>query len=213
MIRVLNPSAAFAFLFVLVTGCASTVQPVVDHDPKVDFAPYKSFAFISNHPMIRSETSQPASPFTEERIKNSISKNLEDRGYRSVTGTEVANFTISFTLGSRDKMQSDTYPEPYRAGYGSWRWGGSYYGFAPGYEGQVDASNYTEGALSIDLFDVSERRPIWHGVSTKGITDKSQKDPDSVIDEIVTAILSGFPPNRIAPRKTKRRSTPWRTRY
>ena len=212
MFRVSSGLVSFSVLLILVTGCATTVKPIVDHDPNADFVQYGSFAFISNHPMIPSETSGPVSPLTEERIMNSISRDLKDRGFTLESDGEEANFAISFTLGPRDKMQIDTYPEPYRAGYENWGWGGGYYGYAPGYGEQVDVSAYTEDALSIDVYDVSEHRPIWHGVAAKELTDTDLQDPGPVVDEIVTAILSGFPPDK-APKKVRPRSSPWATRY
>jgi hypothetical protein len=133
-------------------------------------------------------------PLTEARIMTAIEQALTARGYAKAGDPEAADFAISFTLGARDKVWVDSYPEPYRVGYGNWGggWGGGYYG-----DGQsVNTSSYTEGILSVDLYDVKEHRPVWHGRATKKITTALMDNPGPVtnINEVVLAIMSRFPP-------------------
>ncbi len=58
----------------------------------------------------------------------------------------------------------------------------------------MDVQQYTEGRLSIDIYDVAEHKPVWHGAATKRITDSMRENPNETITEIVTEILAGFPP-------------------
>ncbi|NCF15211.1 MAG: DUF4136 domain-containing protein, partial [Gammaproteobacteria bacterium] len=53
---------------------------------------------------------------------------------------------------------------------------------------------YDKGMLAMDVFDVEERRPVWHGVATKSIKESDIKDLDGTIQAAVDAILEGFPP-------------------
>ena len=71
-----------------------------------------------------------------------------------------------------------------------WGWGGMYYG----YEMETTVRQYTRGMLAIDVFDVAERRPVWHGVAEKRITESDREDAAATIREAVNAILDGFPP-------------------
>jgi hypothetical protein len=48
--------------------------------------------------------------------------------------------------------------------------------------------------LALDVFDVSERRPVWHGVATKTINDSDREDAAGTVKAAVDAILVGFPP-------------------
>jgi hypothetical protein len=176
----------------MASGCASQIKPIIDYDPSGNFASYKRFSFISEHPMILSQGVAGVSPLAEGRIMAAIEDVLIGRGYTRVADPESADFAVSFTLGSRDQVRVDSYPEPYRGGYGTWGrgWGGGYYGYGQ----SVNVSSYTEGILSIDLYDVKEHRPVWHGRATKKITTKVTDNPVPVINEVVLAIMSRFPP-------------------
>lgn len=176
-------------LLVLFAGCSSNL-PITDYDSSVNFARYKTFAFISAHPLMRVE-GIVTSPMLESRLMQVTENVLSSRRLRRVSDPENADIAVAFTLGSRDKIQVNSYPEPYRPYYGGWRWGGAYYSGAS----QVDVRQYTEGVLSIDIYDVSQRKPVWHGTATKRITKKIRENPQQTINEIVPAILATFPPN------------------
>jgi hypothetical protein len=181
-----------ALLLSLVAACSSN-PPVVDYDPSANFGAYKDFAFISEHPLMRAPDTPPGSPLLEGRLMRITQSNLEAKGFRLVDDPEAADFTVGFTVGARDKIRVNSYPEPYRPYYGGWGWGAPYYG---GYGGgsNVDVQQYTEGTLAIDIYDVAEHDPVWHGVATKRITDKMRRNPDESLTEIVTEILQRFPP-------------------
>lgn len=101
---------------------------------------------------------------------------------------------VSFTLGSRQQLRGDSYPSMAR-GYGSYRgsrrWGGAYYGYGT----DTTVRQYTEGVLAIDIFDVKESRPVWHGVASKSINKSDREDRVGTIKAAVDAILAGFLPS------------------
>lgn len=171
-------------------GACGSTPPVVDYDSSVDFGSYRTFAFISDHPLMRAPGSPAGSPLLEGRLMRITADNLQARGFVKVDNPEEADFVVGFTVGARDKIQVNSFPEPYRPYYGAWRWGGPYYGGAT----NVDVQQYTEGQLAIDVYDVPGRKPVWHSVATKRITDSMQRNPDETITAIVTDILMGFPP-------------------
>ena len=180
----------FVLLLVLVASCSSA-PPITDYDPSVNFGQYKTFAFISAHPLMKGEGVTGTSPLLESRLMQVTENVVSSRGLRRVADPEDADIAIAFTLGSREKIQVNNYPEPYRRYYGGWGWGGAYYSGAS----QVDVRQYTEGVLAIDIYDVSMRKPVWHGTATKRITNKIRENPQQTINEIVPAILGAFPPN------------------
>ena len=87
----------------------------------------------------------------------------------------------AFALESRDRLETTSYPVPYRGQFG---WGGVVY--------QEDVRDYTEGMLSVDVYDVRTRRPVWHGVARKRISNADRGRPE-LIDAVVAAILKDFP--------------------
>lgn len=186
-------TTALLSLLALLTGCGASA-PVIDYDRSADFASYRTYAFISDHPMVRAPDTPPGSPLLEGRLMRITDDNLQGKGFTKVSDPESADFAVSFTVGARDKIRVNSYPEPYRPYYGGWgAWGAPYYG---GYMGtsNVDVQQYTEGTLAIDIFDVNQHKPVWHGIATKRITDSMRRNPDESLTEIVDEILTRFPP-------------------
>lgn len=182
------------FSLALVTGCASTFEATYDHDDGNDFSSYQTFSWISKNPMKLGQSVVAPNPLLEPRITSALEKALIAKGYTYVIEPKNADFVLSFTIGSREEIKVDSYPSM-SAGYGMrhpghWGWGGMYYGV--GTETQV--RHYTKGILAVDIFDVKERRPVWHGVATKTIRESDRGELEVTIKDAVDAILAGFPP-------------------
>jgi len=189
-------SRAFLPVIVAVTvvlaACASGFTASHDSDPEHDFGGYRTYAWISDHPMIVGETSRIPNPLLESRIMGTIEEGMTARGFNKVNDPEIADFVLSFTVGSREEIRVDSYPSSY-AGYGygrGARWGGAYYGMGT----ETNVRQYQKGMLALDVFDVAEHRPVWHGVATKSITESDRKKIDETVRAAVDAILAGFPP-------------------
>lgn len=183
-----------AGLLILAAGCATGFQATHDHDPANDFSGYRYYAWISENPMKIGPTTRIENPLVEERIMQAVEANLDARGYQKVIERRSADFVLSFTVGSREEIRVDSYPSMSASvGYGyprHWGWGGMYYGAAT----ETSVRQYTRGMLAIDVFDVEERRPVWHGVAEKRISESDREDADGTIGAAVDAVLAGFPP-------------------
>lgn len=172
-----------------VTGCA-TMQAGSDYYPEADFSEYRTFAWVSDSPLIESDSERVAiSPLSVRRIREAIERELSGKGFTLVADAGAADFALSFTVGARDMISMSDYPEAYR---GSWRWG------APYYWPNVDIYMYTEGMLAIDVFDRATSQPVWHGWARKQILSADIDDPQTTIDAAVREILDGFPPSATA---------------
>lgn len=184
-------------LLTFLGACASTFEASYDYDRKHNFANYQTFAWISKNPMIVAETTRMVNPLLEGHIMSALKDGLTAKGFRHVMMPENADFVVSFTVGSRDKIKVDSYPTMsggYYAGGppGHWGWGGGYYG---GYYGtETTVRQYTKGMLAVDIFDVRERRPVWHAVATKTIQESDREKAVETVNMAVNSILGGFPP-------------------
>ena len=177
---------------IVAVGCASTFKATHDHDGGHNFSNYQTFAWISTNPMKVGASAGVSNPLLEPRIMSSIENALVAKGYRFVPRPQSADFVLSFTIGSREEIRVDSYPSM-SASYGrGWGWGGTYYGYGVGT--QTTVRQYTEGMLAVDIFDVAEKRPVWHGVATKRISEKDREELQATIDAAVDAIMVGFPP-------------------
>ncbi len=182
-----------AFGIAFINGCATGFKADFDHDASNDFSGYQKFAWISEQPMKVSATTGAVNPLLQPRIMSAIEDALAAKGFRKVDDAKSADFILSFTVGSRDEIKVDSYPTM-SAGYagypGHWGWGRSYYGYST----ETSVRQYTKGTLAIDVFDVEERRPVWHGVATKAIHESDREDREGTIKAAVDAVLAGFPP-------------------
>ena len=132
-------------------------------------------------------SAQGVNPLLEGRIMAAIQGTLGEKGMKLIADTAQADFVIAFGVGARDRVSvtSTPYPVAYR---GAWGWGRAYYN-------DVDVRQYTEGRLAIDIFDASERRPVFHGYATANIsatTDQAKRQ--QMLRDAVAKILAGFPP-------------------
>lgn len=180
----------------LLSACGSN-PPVVDYDSSANFAAYKTYAFISDHPLMRAEGTAGGSPLLEGKLMRTTDETLQAKGFVKVDNPESADFAVGFTVGARDKIRVNSYPEPYRPYYGAWGWGGPYYA---GATNNVDVQQYTEGRLAIDVYDVAEHKPVWHATATKRITDSMRRNPNEAVHEVVNEILASFPPGMMAAK-------------
>lgn len=172
-------------LALVCAGCAGVV-PIgadSDYDSSANFTSYKSFGWLSDKPLLLTDATL-TSPQFQGRAMDAIRRSLEAKGYRFEADVEQADFAVAFTLGTREQIRVNAYPTQYE---GTWTWGGPV-------PQAADVRNYTEGTLSIDLFDVRLRRPVWHGWATRTISYADRTNPSPVIAEVVDAILVQFPP-------------------
>lgn len=170
---------------IIVMFFAACASMTVDSDryAGADFSGYKTFAWISNDPMLRPRGAQPqVSALNIRRIQEAIEIEFSGKGYTQVDTPADADFVVTFTVGTREHIDVDSYPAPYR---GPWVWG--WYGR------EVDVHTYREGTLAIDIFDSATRQPVWHGRARKEITGADVSDPAPVIKRAVAAILGKFP--------------------
>ena len=185
-----NGKGAYQSFFVvsvsaLLASCA-TIRADSDYYDAADFSQYRSYVWMTESPLIRSDSSRvEVSPLSVRRIREAIERDLADKSFDLAATRDEADFAVSFTVGARDRITLEDYPPYYR---GQWQWGRPYYWPS------VDVAMYTEGMLAIDIFDNATREPVWHGWARKTILQSDINDPEATIEAAVAAILADFPP-------------------
>lgn len=183
-----------AFVLV-VASCTSTYEAKVDFDKNtnVDTLNYKTFAWLTSGKIMA--PAQDVNPVMKLRVDEEIENAFIAKGYKLVANAEDADFAISYTVGNRDKIKVSNYPSTYNAGFG---WGRGYYGGHYGgmYGGNIGTetrvSQYTEGKLAIDVYDVKSHQPAWHGWATKRITSDDKEAPSAMIKDVVNEVIAQF---------------------
>jgi hypothetical protein len=165
-------------LAIALVGC-SAIRTGSDHDLAADFQSYRTYAWITDElTLIGPGTDNPnvRNEANEKLIRAAIDRAMENRGYRKVDLGE-AELVVTFAVGLRPDIRIEGADTQYGL-----------------FTKKGDSPRYWEGRLSIDLFERSTRRHVWHGWARRPL-DRGA-DPKVVIDEAVAAVMKEFPPEK-----------------
>ena len=165
-------------LFVL--DSCSSVSVNSDYDKKVDFSPYKTFAFHKT-----AIDKVEISDLDKKRILHSIDEVMTSKGF---TKSDNSDLLIAFFTKEREQVNVNQFNMGW--GYG---WG---FGWNPYlWGGNTTVTRYPEGTLYIDIIDAKKKELIWQGEG-QGVLTKDTHKKDEVIKEFVTKILEQYPPQK-----------------
>jgi hypothetical protein len=170
-------------------ACTTGPQVRTMTDSSVNFAQYKTFAFVE--PLATDKNGYQT--IVSATLKSATTREMEARGIRY----DAANpqLLINFNARLSDKMRATTTPMPMGYGYG-----GGYYGYRRGfydpwpmYANQTTVTEYTEGTLNIDVADAARKQLVWEGVVTKAVSQSDVNNAAATIDSAVVAAFAKFP--------------------
>ena len=200
--RLFRPLLA-AVVVLTLSACASAIQSTVDVAEQADFSNFQTYAWITDESLIaRSDaTSELGYPLNEQRTRAAVERELARKGYRKVSGEE-ADFVVSFTVGSRDRVRVQQYYGNYGYSYHGYHHGFTRYGYAryayPGY-GHYGSTEgvytFTEGSLVVDIFDNRSKEAIWHGSASKRLSRKDKDNATQLINQAIASLFIEFPDN------------------
>jgi hypothetical protein len=185
IIKLLTASAMIA----IISGCVTTPSAKVNFDKNtdIDTVNYKTFAWLTKGKIMASPVD--INPVMKVRVDKNIEQAFIAKGYKLAETPESADFTISYTIGSRDKIKVNNYPAGYKTAFG---WGRSYYGGHMYMGNETNVRQYTEGKLAIDVYDVKSHQPVWHGWATKRLRSNDKESPSKALNEIVVQVVNQF---------------------
>ena len=198
--RFFRPLLATVVVLTL-SACASAIQSTVDVADQADFSNFQTYAWITDESLFaRSDaTSELGYPLNEQRTRAAVERELARKGYRKVSGTE-ADFVVSFTVGSRDRVRVQQYYNNYGYSYHGYHHGFTRYGYAgygyPGYGNYGSTASvytFTEGSLVVDIFDNRSKEAIWHGLASKRLSRKDKDNATQLIDQAIASLFIEFP--------------------
>ncbi|HEU4365011.1 MAG TPA: DUF4136 domain-containing protein, partial [Candidatus Krumholzibacteria bacterium] len=117
------------------------------------------------------------------RIRAAVDAALTARG---LAANETApDVLVVYHSGLKDKVDITDWGYSYSGTY--WGWAGR----------DIDAQNYTEGTLIVDLVDASSRQLVWRGSAT-GVVDpaRTPEERERAVREIVAKMFDKYPPRR-----------------
>ena len=171
-------------LFSLGSGCATQLHVGSDYDRSAIFRNYHTFTVMQR------ERRGVEDPLVAARVEDAIKADLVAKGYAEASDPHKADFTVDFTIGSRERTDFTSYPQP----YAPWGWGGPGWWGQPYWGDAVDVRQYREGTLSVDIFDARSHTPVWHGWANKELSEDDSAHSTGAVQRAVAAVLAQFPP-------------------
>jgi len=170
-------------LLALLLHSCTTLRVGTDYDPAAKFVGYHTFAWMPR------EHYGSTNPLVVQRARDAIQVELTQRGFLAASDPAKADFIVDFTIGAQDRLDVQSYPEPYGGPY--WAnpgWWNTHWGST------LDVRTYREGTLAIDVFDAHSHRPVWHGWAKKDLTRSDVEHSERPIRNAVQSVLATFPP-------------------
>ncbi|MEM1050911.1 MAG: DUF4136 domain-containing protein [Pseudomonadota bacterium] len=157
-----------------------------DFDETHSFAGYRTLAWANDEPMtIYGDRKIP--PTLAPKITRTIKSELKKKGFMLTENLTEADFAVSFTVGKRDGFRVIRSPDCFSDSRSTWGWGVRYYPiYARTLSTLTDVTEYTEGRLAIDVYDVPKRAPVWHGVGVKNLSFAELNGQDDKVVQGVT---------------------------
>jgi hypothetical protein len=165
-----KPLIIAASIIALVAPAVAIAGPSISTQaaPGVNFGAYHTYTWV------QASLPESGNAVLEQQIISDFDAALSQRGFRQVqSGGEIS---LMLTIGAREKTE-----------YQSWGWWGL----------QTSVYQYTQGQLSLDVFDTKSERAIWHGQASETI-DPDRPNP-SRIDAAVTKLMAQFPATATPP--------------
>ncbi len=181
---------------ILLSGCSAT-KVVSDFDGTEDFTQFKTYEFAG----WANDSDQLLNRFDRERIEQAFVEEGRKRGMEPVK--ENGDVIVSLFITAQQRTQQTAHttstgtmmggPRMGRRGMGAPGWG-----WGMGHSTTViNETEYLEGSLMIEMYDVEDQKLIWQAIGTKTISDNPQKRAQG-IPKKVAAIMRKYP---VKPQK------------
>ena len=148
-------------------GAQAKPQLTTDAAPGVNFSVYKTYTWVNTAPP------GGINPVQYQRILADFDFALASKGYQK---GEPADLTMALTIGAQQKTDIDS-------------WGR--FGL------QTSVYQYTQGQLSMDVFDTKTKQALWHGQVSDTINP--DKPNPAKVDLAIITLMGKFPANAAAP--------------
>ncbi|MBO3275170.1 DUF4136 domain-containing protein [Pseudomonas schmalbachii] len=172
-------------------GC-ETISLDRDYDRSRDFAAYRTWAWAQPAFEYRPDDPRIKSDITEQRIREAVADQLDQRGLRPAQSGSAAD------LKARAYLIVDQRQQQYTSNYGGWGyWGGCCGGYwgAPYVESRT--VYYKVATIQVDLLDGKDGKLVWRGSGEKTVYNDAPTptERESAIREAVQKVLAQYPPH------------------
>ncbi|MGO2770404.1 DUF4136 domain-containing protein [Pseudomonas taetrolens] len=173
----------------LLLSACETTQVNHDFDASRDFSSYRSWSWKEPGLQYRPNDPRIKSDLTEQRIRQAVAEQLDQRGLRQAAAGSKADLQVQTYLIVDNRQQQVS------TNYGS-AWGGPWGGYwgSPMYN-ETRSVDYQVGTLQIDLLDARDGRLVWRGSAEQIVNPRpTPAERSAAIHNAASKILSNYPP-------------------
>jgi len=163
-------SILVALTFVL-QGCGSSMRVFHDSDPTADFTKFSTYNFLQ----WTDGNLKTINELERERLKVAFARELENHGL--VYKSENADVSVQITVYHKERTDVNYSYSPY---------------YHPYYAHPPRTYNYLERAISIDIYDNSLRKHVWHSAAI-GELDYNPQERDKNMPVVTGKMFENFP--------------------
>jgi hypothetical protein len=173
-------------LLFLLYGLPVAAKVAIDFDPNLDFAKYKTFAYIGGIEQLQRLQVNPDQ--LKNQIHRSIVRELTSKGLREVQSVEDPDLVVRYWIETNREVG---------VGYGvSWGTYGTYWtGHWSVQYISMDTHSTTEGILGIELIDAKTSSLAWRMFATEKIYHTDRAKIWKVADKSITKGFKGYQPS------------------
>jgi len=160
-----------------------------DFDPKADFAPLRTYAWLPLDQVDRADQSVP-DRYLDKRLRSAVDTELGAKGY-APAGSGAPDFFLNYRLATEpaDAM-GGRQAFPHATAWSGW-WGAE----------ALYRESYDAGTLFITVIDGRSHRLVWLGAAQARLLPHASLEKKAKrVDAVVHQILADFPPGRPARR-------------
>jgi hypothetical protein len=181
-----KPAAAISLLlFTLLLAVPALAKMGIDFDPNLDFAKFKTFAYIGGANMLEFRQLNPN--YITDRVHSGVSQALIQRGLKEVKPDEQPDLVVRYWANSQSQVVSPS--------AGTWGQFGQYVSDYWAYTYDLMRSESAlDASLVIDLIDAKRKDLAWRLYMEQKIVDD-----DSIWNKVLNEISKGFqsyPPSK-----------------
>lgn len=176
----------------LLLGACETNQVNRDFDASRDFAAYRNWAWKEPGLQYRPDDPRIKSDLTEQRIRQAVGDQLDQRGLRPAQPGAKADLTVQTYLIVENRQQQVT--TSYGGGWGGY-WGGGPYWGGPMLNESRNIT-YKVATLQVDLLDGRDGKLVWRGSAEQIMNDNAiaPTERSANIRKTVAKVLETYPP-------------------
>lgn len=180
--------------FLLLSGCASTVDVATDYDRTANFSQYQTFSFYQDRPTQPRDASGDFDTSMDLYLRNAIRQSLSNQGLRYDTSDPDLKVAYDVAVDTEVAVNTNyTYPPGFGYGYSYW-YGYRYnYAFSRFPTTYKTINQYREGTVVVDLINPDTNELVWRGIGEAAVDMRGDIDQER-INTIVMDILEEYPP-------------------